>query len=62
MNKKAIASVLLMALILSSCQLPGNSDNTGSESSSSSSSSEVQKYTVLWKDHEIGRASCRERV
>lgn len=52
MNKKAIASVLLMALILSSCQLPGNSDNTGSESSSSSSSSEVQKYTVLWKDHD----------
>lgn len=51
MNKKAIASVMLLALILSSCQVPSNTENSSSGTSDTSSSNE-QKYTILWKDHD----------
>lgn len=51
MNKKAIASILLLTLILSSCQVTETSSGS-SDLTSISSSSDEQKYTILWKDHD----------
>lgn len=52
MNKKAIASILLLTLILSSCQITETSSGSSDLTSISSSGSDEQKYTILWKDHD----------